>query len=141
PSAAADVVDARRVRAFVVGALEQAAERGSTLQPQDWVIQTVRDSAATTKCPLSIDALNVVEDTFGPVIEKIEFENGAQGYQLDRYGASRRIINQAIERRLKGRRHDGSYDWRGKLDSVLGPSSPGEDAVKEERARQEKTAA
>src|SRR5439155_20422402 len=38
PSAAADVVDARRVRAFVVGALEQAAERGSTLQPQDWVI-------------------------------------------------------------------------------------------------------
>ncbi len=147
PSALTDDADARRVRAFVVDDLEQAASVGHTLKPRDWVIRDVWNRGVRPRCPLTIDVLPVVEETFAPLVLRATMGDGGEAYQLDRLAETRAIIASAVEKRVKGRRHAASHDWRKLVDRVIdgetrkteAPASPVHDEVEEE-ARREKAA-
>jgi hypothetical protein len=93
-------------------------------------------------CPLSIDALAVVEEFFAPAVSGVQAGGGSgldQAYQLDRYVSTRAIISQAIRKRSGGRRHSGSHDWRRLIDETLPPIDREDE--EEEHARREKAAA
>ena len=140
PSALDDAADARRVRAFVVDDLERAAAAGHTLKPRDWVIRDVWNREVRPQCPLTIDVLPVVEETFAPVVGRVTMGDGKDALQLGRYTETKAIIAGAIEKRVKGKRHVAAHDWRNLVDAVLGSKAKRGD-TDEEAARTEKAAA
>jgi energy-coupling factor transporter ATP-binding protein EcfA2 len=141
PSALDGAVDPRRVRAFVVDELEKRAAQGHTLRPRDWVIQAVRDREVRPACPLGVDVLAVAEEHFAPVVHRARMGDGGEAYQLERLVTTRALVRDAVEKRLKGKRHPSSHAWRMLLDEALPPFAEATDPEQEERARQEKVAA
>lgn len=152
PSAMEDAIDKRRVRAFVVDTLEQAAIQGDTLLPRKWVIRRVRDRALSPECPLDEDTLSMHE-TFVTkedpkskvsIVSATQLDDGAAALQLGRYVNTRDLIRAAVRKRIiNARRHTSKHDFAKLIDTGLGqtlPSEPKERAV-ETRARQEKAAA
>ncbi len=132
-----DAVDPRRVRAFVVSILDAASSTGSTLLPQNRVIQEVRSLPLQPGCPVDADLMTVVEESFAPVVERVEMADGAPAYQLSRLAEMGKIIRRQVERRIKGGRIEVAADWTSLLNDELGgPAS--EDDEAERRARQEK---
>ncbi|KYG09089.1 hypothetical protein BE21_20050 [Sorangium cellulosum] len=148
PSVLDDAADARRVRAFVLDDLELAADAGHTLKPHDWVVRDVWGREVRPKCPLTIDVLPVVEETFGPMVQRVAMADGKEAFQLVRYTETKAIIAGTIEKRIKGKRHAATHDWRKLVDAViedetrrqyvLGASRDDKD---EDAARTEKAAA
>jgi hypothetical protein len=138
-----DPADPRRVRALVVDLLEKAAQEGHTLLPRSWVIQRARDRSLQPPCPLGENVLDVMEESFGPVIQKVATRAGEAAYQVDRFSECRRIIRREVLGRKKGKPHAADYDWRRLVDQGLGQPLPEDPARREldERARQEKAAA
>lgn len=139
PSAVTDPTDPRRVRAYTVYQLEQAAVEGDTLRPRSQVIQTIREMEVQPGCPLDGDLMTVVEGSFAPVVQKVVLADQTPAYQLSRLAAAGNMIRTAVERRVRGKRHETTIDWRQLLDKALGQAEPGDEA--EENARVEKTAA
>ncbi len=143
PSAVAEPIDPRRVRALAVSVLERAAtEAGNTLLPRNQLVQAIRDLPLNPPCPTSVDVLNVVEEQFAPAIGRTPLADGSPAYQLDRLTKAGEIIRRAVERRLKGKRHDLAADWSALLAARL-PSLPEDQTEREAevRAREEKVAA
>lgn len=143
PSAMKGPLDPRRVRALATHVLEHAAaEEGHTLLPRPRAVQRVRDLELLPTCEVDEDLLNAVEDSFEGVLTKVEMADGTPAYQLARLHEAGRLIRQAVERRIRGRRHAGDIDWRALLDEQFKalPSDPVE-REQEEKARQEKAAA
>ena len=56
--------DARRVRAFTIKVLEDAAGAGSTLVPQDQVVLGIRGTTLQPRCAVDADLMNVAKDKF-----------------------------------------------------------------------------
>jgi hypothetical protein len=144
PSALDGSLDARRIRAFGVRALESAADDGHTLLPADNLVRAVRRSNAQPPCALSLDILETVEAEMAPPLVKVELCDGSPAWQLARLTEVRQVIRAAVTKRKSGRRHTGTHDWRALVDQALDTpavESTPEDALTEERARQEKAAA
>ena len=131
-------LDPRRVRALLVRELEGAATDGHTLQPRDQLIQAVRDLELRPSCPLSLDAMAVVETSFPPEIMPAEMADGSIAYQLSRLQEMRSVIRTDALKRMKGRRHEGNLNWHAFVDAALKLPVKSE---AEELARQEKAAA
>ena len=131
-------LDPRRVRALLVRELEGAATDGHTLQPRDQLIQAVRDLELRPSCPLSLDAMAVVETSFPPEIMPAEMADGSIAYQLSRLQKMRSVIRTDALKRMKGRRHEGNLNWHAFVDAALKLPVKSE---AEELARQEKAAA
>ncbi len=132
-----DAVEPRRVRAFVVSVLEGASSAGSTLLPQNRVIQEVRAMPFQPGCPVDPDLMAVVEDELSPLVERVGMADGTPAYQLSRLAEMGEIIRRQVERRIKGGRIEIAADWSSLLDDELGGAAP-EDDEAERRARQEK---
>ena len=133
--------DARRVRAFAVKVLEDAAIDGNTLLPQDQVVQDIRALPLQPPCPVDTDLLNVVKDNFEAVVEDFAMANGDPALQLNRLRMAGKTIHDATEKRITGRRMIVEDDWRSRLDehpAVL--SFEGPDELKK-RGRTEQEAA
>jgi energy-coupling factor transporter ATP-binding protein EcfA2 len=143
PSRLSDGLDKRRVRGVALSVLESAANDGHTLLPRDWVVDRVRGVELSPACSLSIDALEVVDEFFPPVIRTVTMADGKQAYQVERFADTKLIISQAIKKRLKGRRQTAQYDWRKLINDALPGSvaAPVGDETAEERARTEKASA
>ena len=141
PSAVDEPVDQRRVRGFVVDTLERAASIGHTVQPRDWVIQSIRDRRVRPECPIDADLMGVVESYLEEAVVRVELKDGDPAYQLNRLVVTGELISSSVEKRLRGKRHKAKYDWRGLIDYHFGEIVEGEDAAQEERARQEKAVA
>ncbi len=135
-----DPLEKRRVRAFIVSVLEQAASEGSTLRPQNDVVQTIREMPLQPPLPISKDLMPVVESFFPPVLERVEMADGTPAYQLSRLSKMGGIIRREVQRRAKGERHEIEAEWSTILDEKLGGPAPQEDEA-EQRAREEKVAA
>ena len=139
-----DPTDRRRVRALAVAALEDAAVDGHTLQPRGEVIRSIRDMKADPPCSVDGDLMELVEDSFDQAIAVVEMADGAPAYQLGRLDAVTKLIRDAIERRVKGIRHEITADWADLLNAELedrglvGVSD--EERDREFDARAEKTA-
>lgn len=138
PTRLEGALDERRLRAFVVHELELAAAEGHTLQPRDWVVQSIRDRELRPACPVSNDALMMAREHLLAVVREVETRDGKAALQLDRLAEVGKFIRDAVEKRLKGKRHEASVNWNAALEAAL-PKGPLDE--EEARARQEKSAA
>ncbi|MCI0633126.1 MAG: AAA family ATPase, partial [Actinobacteria bacterium] len=140
PSAMTEAVDARRVRAMLVAALEIRAAAGDTLAPQDDLVQDVRGTPLDPPCPVDADLLSVLGAELQPTLRQVSLGDDRPGLQLDRRALVGEGIKTAIARRAKAtKRHTVDADWSADLDRLLGPVEPGDED--EQRARTEKVAA
>lgn len=153
PSALDSGTDKRRIRALSVEILEQAANTGHTLLPEKDVILQIRDLDLEPSCDVNRDLMSVAQECFASVIDIVEIETAGcesdprrkKAYQLHRLSQMGNAIRRAVNKRIKGKRHQIPADWRSRLDATLeSAEGVGKDAVTdaaEERARQEKAAA
>jgi hypothetical protein len=144
PSAAQGHLDARRARALLVHALENAAKDGHTLQPRNQLIQAVRDLEIRPECPLSLDAMAVIEPTLPSEIVITQMADAFPAYQLRRLASVADVIRADLKKRINGKRHQASLPWRELVDKALPKTDPGwgqQERETEELARQEKAAA
>jgi len=140
PSALEGPLDGRRVRAFVIDALEQAAIEGHTLQLRDQIIQSVRERDVRPEMPLSKDVLGATEVPLEPFVATITLADGTAAFQLDRFVSTGDLIRKEVKKRRGGKRHPSTYDWREIIDKQF-KDDPGLVDADEKRARQEKAAA
>ena len=143
PSLIEDPADPRRVRAFVVDLLEEAASEGHTLLPRSWVIRRARERALQPSCPLGENVLDTYEESFAPVVTRTVTRAGEAAYQVDRLVECRMIIRREVLGRKKGRPHAADLDWREIVDEGLATLLPedSEELKLEMRARREKATA
>ncbi|MGE3342580.1 MAG: AAA family ATPase [Vicinamibacterales bacterium] len=138
PSAPDGSLDPRRVRALLVRELEEASRDGHTLRPRGDLIQQIRDLELRPACAMGSDALPLVEPHLAPEVRIVEMADGAPAYQLGRLSSMGEVIRKDILKRIGGRPHELSLNWRNLVDDAL-PGSV--DSEEEELARQEKAAA
>ena len=140
PSAQEDAVDRRRVRALIVDSLEEASSGGHTLQPEPWIIDSVRSRPPSLPSRRRLNG--VVRPELAPAVVAVS-PNDEPTLQLDRYVRTASLISQEILRRSSGKRHAATHNWRALVDAQLPPqtSSSQADQEAEERARTEKAAA
>ncbi|MXX42039.1 MAG: AAA family ATPase [Acidimicrobiales bacterium] len=143
PSAMSEPQDPRRVRALSVAVLEDAAERGHTVMPQDDIVSAVREMAVAPPCPIDGDLLGGIVDKLEPAVRQAQLDNGAPAFQLDRFRDARdKIRNEVTKRSNAAKRHSVEADWHLLLDAQLSPlERDGALAQDEARAREEKIAA
>ena len=141
PTALDAGTDARRVRAFTVKVLEDAASGGNTLLPQDQVVLGIRALTLQPPCGVDADLMNVAKDDFEDAVGEFALTNGDPALQLGRLTEVGATIRVAINRRVKGKRMTVAADWRRLLDAHLLVQSAGEPDELEESARAEKTKA
>jgi ATP-dependent exoDNAse (exonuclease V) alpha subunit len=150
PSAIDTGLDERRIRAFTVQILEDAANLGNTLVSQTDVINTIRNKPISPTCDVTEDTINVAEEIFSShpkAIELVEIEKidsndnriTEKAYQLQRLSEMGAIIKNSVRKRIKGKRFEIQTNWEELLDKELGKAKPGDKL--EEKARQEKIAA
>jgi AAA domain/UvrD-like helicase C-terminal domain len=149
PSAMADSLDERRVRALVVDALEHAAAEGHTLLPEVDVVGSVRARPLGQPCPLDTDTLDALDlsasalkaTADGPIVAA-QLASGAGALQLSRLASVGSVIRSIVDQRLRAARHAGAPDLSAALAAELGALPGGAEAQElEERAREEKLAA
>ena len=141
PTALDAGTDARRVRAFTVKVLEDAASYGNTLLPQDQVILSIRALTLQPPCDVDADLMDVAKDDFGDTVGELAMASGTPALQLGRLTKVGKTIQAAIDKRVKGKRITVAADWRRLLDAQPFAQSAGELDELEESARKEKTAA
>ena len=140
PTRLESAIDLRRVRAFTISTLEDAALKGHTLLPNDQVVNTIISKPVRPACPVTGDILTARVKDMKPEIESAQMEKSI-GLQLNRYKTIRELVRNE-SRRITGARHKVNADWAALLDAALlkkgvGPAMDAED----KRARQEKVAA
>ncbi len=141
PTAMDAGTDARRVRAFTVKVLEDAATLGNTLLPQGRAVLGIRGLALQPSCDVDSDLMNVAKDCFEDAVVEVAMKDGAPALQLGRLAEVGAVIRAAVEKRIAGRRLTVDADWRKLLDAHLAAQSLDEPDELEESARAEKTAA
>lgn len=141
PSAVETGTDVRRIRAWAVETLEDAAADGDTLLPRADVITAIRDMEHRPGCPVTGDLMAVAEKSFAPEIEVAALADGKPAFQLSRLAACSKYIRSEVTKRLNGRPHAVTADWPTLLaePNALGPVKPGD--AREQRSRDEKSAA
>ncbi len=140
PSRMTEAVDARRVRAHLVAALERRAANGDTLATQDSLMLDVRDAPLDPPCPIDADLINILHDDFGPVLRSVALSDGRPGLQLDRLALVGDGIRTEFTHRAKAKkRHVVQADWASELNELLGSPDPTD--AEELLARAEKVAA
>lgn len=141
PTALDAGTDTRRVRAFSVSVLEDAASNGNTLLPQDQIVLAIRGLTLQPPCEVDADLMTVAKDEFGGIMTEIKLTNSAPALQLARLSAMGEVIRSALDKRIKGKRHTVEADWRKLLDDHLEKQDAANSDELEERARAEKIAA
>ncbi|XVJ60006.1 MAG: AAA family ATPase [Tepidisphaera sp.] len=137
PSHCESPVDARRVRAFTIEALEEAAQSGHTLHFTDSLVEAVRTKPVDPKCPVTGDILAANVGAMAP--EVLAITGGDQlALQLDRYRVFRELAARHVLGRVGGQRHTLAQDWPKLLAEKFGPAR---DDQEERKAREEKAQA
>lgn len=141
PSGLDSAVDLRRLRAFIIAALEEAALAGHTLLPKDNVIEAVRSYAVRPECPATSDILAALGPKMAPEVSPVAIGDDT-GLQLERYKKIGELVRKQVLGRVDGQRHVVSCDWANLLERSLrkkgiGPATDDEGS----RARVEKASA
>lgn len=131
-------LDPRRIRAFSVYYLEQAALEGDSLLPRDQLIYRLNDTEATLPLNVNDPALDEAEDLFGDVIELVELKDQTKAYQLKNLAECVDLIRVSVKCRLEGNSHPDQYDWLSIVNDEFGSASADE---LETLARKEKASA
>ena len=136
PSFLESAVDLRRIRAFTIAALEQAATNGHTLLPRSDAVEAVRAYPVRPECPLTGDMLGARAKDMKPEIVPLTLDKSF-GVQLARYKDIGELTRKQILGRVGGKRHVVDRNWAALLKRKFGAASDDE----EKRARTEKAAA
>ena len=137
PSHCDSRVDARRMRAFTIQALEEAADTGHTLHFVDSLVEAIRAKPVRPECPVTSDMLAASVAAMAP--EVVVVEGGVQlAFQLDRYRVIRELTIKQVLGRVGGQRHASKQDWSKLLAAKFGPAQNDPDELK---AREEKAKA
>ena len=128
-------VDPRRVRAFSIWTLEEAASRGHTLQTADKVVEAIRSSSAHPECRVTSDVLQASVESMAPEIVGARPDESL-ALQLNRYREIRDIVRDNVLGRIRGKRHVVDADWAGLLSEKFGsPADEEEKQAQEEKAK------
>jgi ATP-dependent exoDNAse (exonuclease V) alpha subunit len=136
PSGLESSLDLRRVRAFAVAALEEAADDGHTLLPQDNAVEAIRNAPTSPECPVTGDIVAARASDMGPEIVPISIGSNT-ALQLARYQTIGDLVRKQVRGRVSGKRHALSSDWASLVEKKFGPSTDAEEKL----ARKEKAAA
>jgi ATP-dependent exoDNAse (exonuclease V) alpha subunit len=126
PSRLESTVDLRRVRAFCIEALEQAASGGHTLLSPDRVVEAVRAYPVRPECHVTGDMLTGRLADMAPEIVPTPLQGGS-GLQLERYKTIGDLVRKQVLGRLGGQRHKVDVDWQKALVVKLGKPIDAED--------------
>jgi hypothetical protein len=129
-------VDPRRVRAFTIQALEEAATEGHTLHFADSLVEAIRAKPVRPECPVTGDILAANVTAMAPEAMAVE---GAPplALQLDRYRSIGALTRKEIVGRVGGQRHALTQDWKELIRAKLGAPLDATDT----KAHEEKAAA
>lgn len=136
PSKLDSAVDIRRIRAFAIAALEEAADLGHTLHFTGSLAQAIREMVVRPECPVTADILSAGVREMSPEVVAVEM-NGEIAIQLGRYREIGELIRKNVLGRVAGERHVLILDWAKIIDSKFGLAGD----EKEKRARNEKAKA
>ncbi len=136
PSRLDSAIDLRRVRAFTIAALEDAALNGHTILPRSNLVEAILSRPASPACSVTGDIISTRAVDMVPHVMSIEME-GDLALQLDRYKTIGDIVRKQIKGRSAGQRHTANHDWLALLAEKFGPATEAE----EKKARAEKAAA
>ena len=136
PSGLDSGIDARRVRAFSIEALESASDEGHTLQFAGSLAETIRESPACPACMVTTDILGASIPAMAPEVSAVESDREL-ALQLARYRVIGELVRKQVLRRVSGQRHTIAQDWIRLLEEKFGSEVDAE----ERRARQEKAMA
>jgi hypothetical protein len=136
PSQLESAVDVRRVRAFAIQVLENAAGAGHTLHFLGDLAAEIHDTKVRPECPVTTDTLAASTQAFAPELVALE-SGGKTILQLERYQAIGKVIRENVNGRVGGKRHVVDCDWARELAAVL----PAAKDAEERRAQQEKASA
>ena len=106
PTALDAGTDARRVRAFTIKILEDAAAAGNTLLPQKQVVLGIRGLTLQPSCDVDADLMNVAKDDFGDAISEFTMANDDPALQLGRLTEVGRNYPNSGRKAHKGQAHD-----------------------------------
>lgn len=136
PSGLDSALDARRIRAFAIAALEDAAAAGHTLAFAGSLVEAIRQTAVRPECPVTTDSLTACGPILAPEVVVL-CDSGESTFQLDRYREIGELVRRQVLGRVNGQRHSIRKDWACLLEQCFGPGRDGE----ERQAREEKAAA
>lgn len=136
PSGLESAIDLRRVCAFAIAALEEAALGGHTLLPKDKVVEAILARPIRPACSVTGDIISTRAKDMAPEITTISLD-GDLALQLSRYKTIGDSVRKQVLGRIGGNRHSVNCDWSGLLKGKFGIASDEE----EKRARQEKASA
>ena len=136
PTQLHSAVDLRRVRAFCIASLEDAALSGHTLLPKAHIVDAITNRPVRPACAVTGDTISARARELGPDVRTVDLEDGI-ALQLDRYAAIGELARKQIEGRVGGHRHVVDCDWERLLREKFGAVTDADEEV----ARQEKSAA
>lgn len=143
PSIVNESIDRRRVRALCTQTLIEAIDDGHTLLPNTWVINRIRKKPLQPECPMDEDVLSLLDGHLDAVLVKAEMADGAGALQLKEFSTTKNIISSAVNKRIKGKRNAGEFDWFGLVAKAIDQPIPKLESERlvEVKARDEKSAA
>jgi energy-coupling factor transporter ATP-binding protein EcfA2 len=136
PSALESAIDLRRVRAFTISTLEDAAAAGHTLLPRDLAVQKISERAVRPALPITGDILAASVGRMQPEVVATPADK-VIAVQLSRYKEIGDLTRKNVDGRIVGKRNDLARPWIHLLDEKFGPANTKEEKL----AREEKAAA
>jgi ATP-dependent exoDNAse (exonuclease V) alpha subunit len=136
PSGLESAVDLRRVRAFCVHELENAALNGHTLLSKNRIVGAIAAISLRPACAVTGDIITARLKDMAPEITSADVD-GETAVQLERYKIIGDLIRKQVNGRLAGKRHVLNSNWPALLNQTFGPDSSEEEKL----ARLEKAAA
>ena len=129
--------DQRRIRAISISILENQAQKGHTVYPENQLIIDINNLPIKPSCRATIDVFNSIRTFLEDELIHVECDNDIAIYQLRRFSEIDDVIRKAVHNRKKGKRHEISEDW-GEIVNIAFDSSKLTES--EKRARKEKIA-
>lgn len=131
PSGLDSAVDARRVRAFSIKVLENAAVNGHTLAFAGDIVEGIQNEPVRPVCPVNTDILRSAVEEMVPEVVSVQ-SGGDFALQLDRYRIIRDLVQKNVEGRLGRKRHEVSTNWTAELVKRFGQPQDHEEALAQE---------
>ena len=135
PSRLESAVDPRRVRAFTIATLEQAASEGHTLDLGDNLVESIRNRAVSPECPVTSDIISSFVGDMAPEVVNVG-KDGSLILQLGRYQKIGEVVRENVRGRVNGKRHILECDWKRLIEEKFGVAKDDDD---EHHAQEEKT--
>lgn len=96
PAALGSENDERRIRAVAISILENEANRGHTVYPQNKLIIDINDLPIQPECRLSSDVFKSIQGFLSDELTLVECADGSIAYQLKRLSKIDDVIRRAI---------------------------------------------